>query len=88
MCADDLDTIKLIEIATQNPTGVNLGVDNVHARRPDGNSQQASLRRLRKHAPEIHKQVKKGALSAHAGMLKVKRCVAQRMFGDAWNQHK
>jgi hypothetical protein len=69
MCADDLDTIKLIEIATQNPTGVNLGVDNIHARRPDGTSQQASLRRLRKHAPEIHKQVISGKLSAHAGSL-------------------
>jgi len=51
-------------------TTVKSKMDNVHLAVPSGNSHQASLRRLRKHNPTIHKQVISGKLSAHAGMIK------------------
>ncbi len=83
MCADDSATLSMITQAVKNPNGrrpKQKTVDNVHSSKPDGNSRQAALRSLRKNAPEIHDEVISGKLSAHAGMLKVKRCVAQRMF--------
>jgi hypothetical protein len=60
----------MIDEATQNPVGKHHDVDNIHVTRPDGTSRQASLRRLRKHAPSIHKEVVAGKLSANAGMVK------------------
>ncbi len=70
MCADDIETLTLIDEALKNPHGVHHAFDNVHSTKPDGTSRQAALRSLRKNAPAIHKEVISGKLSAHAGMLK------------------
>ena len=70
MCADDAETLDLIDSALKNPNGVHHAVDIINAIKPDGTSRQAALRSLRKNAPAIHKEVISGKLSAHAGMLK------------------
>lgn len=46
-------------------------VDNVNGRdsRPTGNTSAAALRRLSKDAPELHREVLVGKLSAHAAMV-------------------
>lgn len=75
--ADDPEALDLLDQALQNPVGKyesDLGdVDIVHGSkitRPDGNSKDAALRRLRKDAPELHAEVLAGRLSAHAAMVK------------------
>ncbi len=79
MCADDPVTFEMVDRALKEGAkhGGNHGNqhtggknDNITLATQGGTSRQAALRALREHAPEIHKQVKKGALSAHAGMLK------------------
>ena len=46
----------------------NKPVDNIN-KRPDGTSKDATLRRLRKDYPELHKRVLAGELSANAAAL-------------------
>ncbi len=70
LCADDNETLSLIDVATENPNCLHHAVNNVNGMRPEGNSRQTALRSLRKNAPEVHKEVISGKLSAHAGMLK------------------
>jgi hypothetical protein len=52
MCADDAETLKLIDIAVQNPVGTNQhteGDNIVIALSPKGNARQYALRSLRIH---------------------------------------
>lgn len=68
LCGDDAEAIDLIDQATKNPAHVHThDVDNVHVK-PDGNSAQAALRRLRKDRPDLHDRVLAGDLSPHAAV--------------------
>lgn len=68
LIADDTEAVDLLDRALQNEPSKHA-VDNVNSR-PDGNSQDAALRRLRKDAPALHAEVLAGSLSAHAAMVK------------------
>jgi hypothetical protein len=70
MCADDAETLDLIDEVIQNPHGIHVDVNNINVTRPQGTSRQNALRSLRKNAPSIHREVITGRLSAHAGMIK------------------
>ena len=52
--ADDPEALDMLDRALQNPPDIHTGVDNVNAKRPQGNTQDQALRRLRKDAPELH----------------------------------
>lgn len=71
LCRRDRGALDAIDQVTQNPHGVNVNmdVDNVHIPKPDGNSSAATLRRLRKARPDIHKRVLAGELSPNAGAI-------------------
>lgn len=66
--ADDLETVDLLDQVLQNPAAVHAG-NNVPSR-PEGNSKEKALRRLRSSAPELHADVIAGRLSAHAAMVR------------------
>ena len=79
LCRDDIEASDLIDRAlqvqrggqadNQNASKSETNVDNVNVRsRPQGNSRNAALRRLRKDAPELHARVLAGDLSAHAAI--------------------
>lgn len=75
LCEDDKDALDLIDQAIKRPDGRrpkqrDLTVDNVNGLepRPDGNSEQAAIRRLRKDRPDLLDEVKAGRMSAHAAM--------------------
>lgn len=71
ICRDDPEALDLVDRAMQNKPGPQgESFDNVQELAPTGNSRDAALRRLRKDAPELHKQVIDGNLSAHAAMKK------------------
>ena len=82
LCRDDVEAVDLLDQVTKNGDGAPQGncnadkttVDNINSsiegKRPDGTSEAAALRRLRKDAPEIHARVISGELSAHGGMIK------------------
>lgn len=70
LIADDTEALDLLDRALQNPAHVHSpDVDIVHVR-PDGNSRDRALRKLRTDAPELHAEVLAGRLSAHAAMVK------------------
>lgn len=70
LVAGDPEAVDLLDQALQNEPGRPLEtVDNINSR-PNGTSQDAALRRLRKDAPELHDEVLAGNLSAHAAMVK------------------
>ena len=73
MCAHDQEARDLIDGAVQRPVGTNqhtMPVDNINSQpRPDGNSKDYALRRLRKHRPDLHRRVIGGELSAHRAMV-------------------
>lgn len=69
LVADDKEALDLLDQALQNPPGTHTGVDNIHAR-PNGTSEAAALRRLRKDKPELHADVLAGRLTAHGAMVK------------------
>lgn len=68
----DVEAVDLLDRAVQNPHGGDRGkLDNMQlASHPSGTSREASLRRLRKDAPELHAEVLAGRLTAHAAMVK------------------
>jgi hypothetical protein len=82
MCADDSVTRGLIEEElkkeakhggdrkSEKVKSASIKIDNINLDTPDGTSRDQALRALRKHNPAIYKQVIKGELSAHAGMVK------------------
>ena len=68
--SDDPEAVDLLDRALQNPAHVHSpDVDIVHVR-PDGNSRDRALRKLRADAPNLHAEVLAGRLSAHAAMVK------------------
>lgn len=74
LCADDPEAMDLIDQATAGRQGKRTDlVDNIHevplVERPAGTSPEAALRRLRKDRPDLHSQVLKGELSAHAAAV-------------------
>lgn len=76
LIADDVSLLKLFDKAIQRPAGgdrrsSDFNVDNVHIGlgRPDGNSRQRALRRLRKDRPDLLERVEAGELSPHAAMV-------------------
>lgn len=68
---DDVEAVDLLDQAVQNPHGKHTpDVDNVNiTERPEGNSADYALRKLRKDAPELHARVIAGELSPHGAMV-------------------
>lgn len=67
----DSEALDLLDQALQNAPHVHAStsdVDIVHVR-PDGNSRDRALRKLRTDAPSLHSEVLAGRLSAHAAMV-------------------
>lgn len=71
LCRDDNSVLTMLDAATQRPAHRPSGgtVDNVNGSRPDGNSKQAALRRLRKDRPDLLERVVSKELSANAAMI-------------------
>jgi hypothetical protein len=72
VCRGDLDATDLIDEAVRNPVGTNqhVGGNNVtRLGRPEGNSRDKALRRLRDRRPDLHARVLGGELSAHRAMI-------------------
>jgi hypothetical protein len=71
LVADDPEASDLLDKALQRKSGrPTETVDNVHdIARPTGNAAATSLRRLRKHRPDIHARVLNGEITPHAGMI-------------------
>jgi hypothetical protein len=90
LCSDDMGAVDLIDRVTQLPAHRPVTVDNVHSSevRPDGNSRDAALRRLRKDRPDLHERVIGGELSPHAAMLEAgfrKTPTALEKLNRAWD---
>lgn len=68
LCRDDKEALDLIDLATQNKVGRPV-IGNIVTNRPEGNSAEKALRRLRKDRPDLHAQVVEGRLSAHRAMV-------------------
>lgn len=68
LVAADVEAADLLDRALQNRSG-NPGTGNNVPGRPEGNSREKALRRLRSTAPELHADVLAGRLSAHAAMV-------------------
>jgi hypothetical protein len=73
---DPGQSLDLFDRAWQRPASLHVDNDdddavyNIHDNeRPAGTSVEATIRRLRKDAPEIHARVLAGEISAHAGMI-------------------
>lgn len=71
---DDPTALDAIDRATQQPVGVNQHTEGVNIvntldDRPQGNSADYALRKLRADAPEMHARVLAGELSPHAAMV-------------------
>ncbi len=64
----------MIDQATKGRQGKRTDlVDNVNeVMRPNGNTRQHALRKLRKSRPDLHAKVLKGKLSPHAAMIEAK----------------
>lgn len=74
--ARDVEALDALDQAMKREPGgdtrstkAQTNVYNVHNERPAGNAEARALRKLRKDAPELHREVLKGNLSAHAAMV-------------------
>ena len=70
----------MIDEAVRNPIGTNqhVGGNNVtRLGRPEGNSRDKALRRLRDHRPDLHARVLAGELSPHRAMIEGFRTLAE-----------
>lgn len=69
---DDAEAVDLLDQALQGKSGTrtDLGNNVPEVARPEGNTKEKALRRLRKDAPELHADVLAGNLTAHAAMVK------------------
>lgn len=88
LCHGDLEAEDLLDRVTVGPPGVHAGVDNVNTR-PDGNSRQYSLRKLRRDRPDLHKQVVAGKKTANAAMIEAgfrKRPTVLDQLKKLWNK--
>ncbi len=77
------ETSNLLTTALQRPAhrpeSAGVSVDNINtSTRPDGTTQAAALRKLRKDAPKLHEQVIAGRLSAHAAIVEAERVRATK----------
>jgi hypothetical protein len=80
--SDDPETLDLLDQAMQRPSSIHAGVDIVNAsERPQGNSSDRALRKLRTDAPELHADVLAGRLSAHAAMVSTIECLVGSRTG-------
>lgn len=71
LVADDKEALDLLDQALQNPHGGDHSKnDNITLAQPNGTSEAAALRRLRKDAPELHAEVLAGRLTAHGAMVR------------------
>jgi hypothetical protein len=68
LVVDDIEALDLLDRELRNPESVHAG-NNVPSR-PEGNTKEKALRRLRKDAPELHAEVIAGHLTAHAAAVK------------------
>lgn len=74
--ADDPEALDLLDRAVKagsrqgERTDIVNNVNDVTVTRPQGNSRERALRKLRKDAPELHAEVIAGRLSTHAAMVK------------------
>ncbi len=71
-----IQALNAIDQKTQRPIGTNqytqtedVDIVNTQPARPDGNSRQYALRRLRNTKPELHKRMLVGELSPNAAMI-------------------
>ncbi len=71
LCQNDNEARNLIDQATANPPGRPSGetVNIVNGSRPQGNSKDAAIRRLRKDRPDLLERVEAGEISAHAAAV-------------------
>lgn len=74
LCKDDKDALDAIDRAIQKTPRQGKRTDlvdiiNEVKSSPDGTSEQAAIRRLRKERPDLLDRVKQGSLSAHAAMI-------------------
>jgi len=60
---------NLLDAALQNPEGHPKGTGNIVTSRPEGNSKEKALRRLRKDRPDLLAQVEAGEMSPHGAMV-------------------
>lgn len=68
LCTGNTVALDALDGAMQRPAHIHADVDNVNIR-PDGNSSDQALRRLRSSRPDLHTEVLAGNLSAHAAMV-------------------
>lgn len=69
ICRDDTEALDLLDQATLHQ-GLRSDLhNNVMEVKVQGNSEEYALRRLRKHAPELHQKVIAGEMSPHAAMI-------------------
>lgn len=75
LCADDMETLDLLDAAMQagqkpgERTDLVSIINDVNDDRPAGTTRTYALRRLRKSRPDLHEQVIAGDLSPHAAMI-------------------
>ena len=70
LCGDDPEAIDLIDQATQKHGGrPETGNIVTSIDRPEGNTSQKAVRRLRKDRPDLHAQVLAKGISPHAAMV-------------------
>jgi hypothetical protein len=71
ICRDDIEALDIVDQAVQKPDGKPSKTGNIVTSlgRPEGNSRDKALRRLREHRPDLHAQVVASELSAHAAMI-------------------
>ena len=67
----DAAILDLLDVATQRKAGGDTSiVNNINdAKRPEGDTVAAGLRRLRKDRPDLHQLVLQGGISTHGAML-------------------
>lgn len=92
LCRDEPKALDAIDKACKGRQGRRTDlVDNVNEveqqPRPDGNSRDAALRRLRDQRPDLHERVLAGEMSAHAAMVEAgfrKRLTPLDRLWAAW----
>ena len=75
LCRDHAEALAAIDKETRREPDIHIdGVNNVNAR-PQGNSRDRALRRLRKDRPDLLQQVIAKELTAHSAMVKAVRLI-------------
>lgn len=69
LCQHEPKVLDAIDRVTQRPVGNPHVIGNNVNDKPEGNTRQQALRRLRKDRPDLHAQVLAGTVSAHRAMV-------------------